>query len=70
MSNMKENDEMSADEFDARLAKGKPVELRVAFPGLRLPLWTVSVSHVAAAAAGLQRTATAQSVKPRSLASQ
>lgn len=67
MSNMRENDEMSADEFDARLAAGKPVELRVAFLGPRLPLWTVSVSHVGAAAAGSQRTATAQSVKPRSL---
>lgn len=71
MSNMRENDEMSAEEFDARLAAGKQVELRVAFPGVRVPLWTVSVSHVRAAwGAGLQRTATAQSVKPQSLASQ
>ena len=65
MSNMKENDELSADEFDARLTAGKPVEIKVAFQGRHVPLWIVSVSHVGAAAAGWQRTATAQSVKPR-----
>jgi prevent-host-death family protein len=35
MCNMKENDEMSADEFEARLAAGRPVDLRVALTNAR-----------------------------------
>jgi len=57
---------MSADEFDARLAAGEPVEIRADFKS-HVPLFTFSVSHVVAAAAGSQRTANVQTVKPRFL---